>query len=251
MAERMSSKRLSRRQSSKLVLWAYELCRKQQRRRCVELSFLLHDHAERQPYLLADHHRAALLEGKVDEDEEDNAAEPLTNVQEQRILREGAINAFKSLAGDGEDSASEDEEAGFLLKPRSKEEEEVEQEDEEYRKFLLDMGGGEEEVRKILGMGEQPAWKAEEEAAPVSEGKKEKKKRKKDAALSQVEKEEIDKEKREKKEKKDDDFLMKWVYRHSTPSAMTYAQLHSQPRVDRPIGKARADVRRGRWEGQG
>lgn len=70
---------------------------------------------------------------------------------------------------------------------------------------MLEFGGGEEEVRKILGMGDQPAILKvlgdEEE-----EGEEEK------SAVSKIEKEEMKRQKQEKKAKKakdDDDFLMK------------------------------------------
>lgn len=154
--------------------------------------------------MLADHHRAALLDGthtQFNEDEDGGyQEEPLTNVQEQRMLREKAVSAFKGLADDSDDE--EEAEAGFL-KPRTKDEKEAEEDDEEYRRFLLEMGGGEAEVRKILGMGEQAAWTPAEEAeVEVKEDGKKKKKDKKDKkALGGADK--------EKKEKADDDFLMK------------------------------------------
>ena len=146
-----------------------------------------------------------MLYGTAEGIEED---EPLTNVQEQRMLRQGAISAFKSLADD-EESEGEDG-TGFVLKERKKDENEIGEEDEEYRKFLLDIGGGEEEVRKILGMGDAPAWNPDQEIVePVKENGKRDKKKKKDGALSKVEKEEMDKDRQEKKAKDDDDFLMK------------------------------------------
>lgn len=164
-------------------------------------------YAYHQPYLLADHHRAALL-GDSAGVEDDSV--PLTNVQEQRKLRAGAISAFKSLAEEDESEGDEEgeDDAGFVLKQRKKEDGELEQEDEEYRRFLLDMGGGEEEVRKILGMGDAPAWRADEKIAESS-SVPEKKKKKKDAVLNKAETEEMKREHQEKKEKADDDFLMK------------------------------------------
>jgi protein KRI1 len=87
---------------------------------------------------------------------------------------------------------------------REKQEEEVDLDDEEYRRFLLEMGGGEDEVRKILGIGESGIHnvRVEEDEevadepveAEVAEGKKKKK---------------VKSEKsKEKKAKQDDDFLM-------------------------------------------
>ena len=87
---------------------------------------------------------------------------------------------------------------------REKEEKEVDLDDEGYRQFLLEMGGGEDEVRKILGIGENPVNTVRidedeveaEEGAPIeAEGKKKKKKVKSEKS-------------REKKAKQDDDFLM-------------------------------------------
>lgn len=90
---------------------------------------------------------------------------------------------------------------------REKDEEEADQDDEEYRRFLLEMGGGEAEVRKILGMGEQPvpAVRLDEDedvteglAADAEVSEKDLRKQKKKAAKRQ-----------ERKVKEDDDFLMK------------------------------------------
>jgi protein KRI1 len=148
-----------------------------------------------QKYTLADHHRAALLSGRADDEDEDEQ-EPLTHVESQYRLRNEAVSAFKSLADESEEEDAE----GGLVK-REKEEKEVDLDDEEYRRFLLEMGGGEDEVRKILGIGENPVNTVRieedeiEEAEPVQvEGKKKKK---------------VKSEKsREKKAKQDDDFLM-------------------------------------------
>ena len=150
-----------------------------------------------QKYTLADHHRAALLSGRADEDDEEE--QPLTHVESQYRLRNEAVSAFKSLADESEEEDAE----GGLVK-REKEEKEVDLDDEEYRRFLLEMGGGEDEVRKILGIGENPVNTVRidedeveaEEAAPIEvEGKKKKKKVKSEKS-------------REKKAKQDDDFLM-------------------------------------------
>lgn len=121
----------------------------------------------------------------------------MTHVESQYKLRNEAVSAFKSLADESED----DEEGGLVR--REKEEVEVDLDDEEYRRFLLEMGGGEDEVRKILGIGESGIHNVrvdEDEVAhepvkvEVGEGKKKKK---------------VKSEKsKEKKAKQDDDFLM-------------------------------------------
>jgi protein KRI1 len=123
----------------------------------------------------------------------------LTHVESQYKLRNEAVSAFKSLA----DESDEEDAEGGLVK-RVKEEEEVDLDDEEYRRFLLEMGGGEDEVRKILGIGESGIHnvRVEEDEevadepveAELAEGKKKKK---------------VKSEKsKEKKAKQDDDFLM-------------------------------------------
>ena len=146
---------------------------------------------------MADHNRAALLNGTAGDEDEDEQ-ESLTHVESQYRLRNEAVSAFKSLADESED----DEEGGLVR--REKEEVEVDLDDEEYRRFLLEMGGGEDEVRKILGIGESAIHTVrveedEDEPAPaaetdVTEGKKKKR---------------VKTEKsKEKKAKQDDDFLM-------------------------------------------
>ena len=101
-----------------------------------------------QPITAADHHRAELLAehhtaNSVNADE----PEPQTYVQSQAALRAEAINAFKDLNGD-----DDDDEDNFELSARPKPDKEVEREVNEYRAFLLEMGGGEEEVRRTLGL---------------------------------------------------------------------------------------------------
>jgi protein KRI1 len=127
----------------------------------------------------------------------------LTHVESQYRLRNEAVSAFKSLA---DESDEEDAEGGLVR--REKEEQEVDLDDEEYRRFLLEMGGGEDEVRKILGIGESAIHtvRVEEDddeatepvVAEVAEGKKKKK---------------VKSEKsKERKAKQDDDFLMEYVF---------------------------------------
>lgn len=159
---------------------------------------------ESKPYLLADHHRSALLEGRVDEEaeEEENRWRPIPYAQEQRRLRKEAIEAFSAIPADDE---GEDE--GFV--PVKKEEGAGGvKEDEEYRQFLLEMGGGEEEVRRLLGMGDQAVSFVRADADDVSdpeavedaEGTVKKVKKESDKKI---------KKRMEKKAKDDDEFLMK------------------------------------------
>lgn len=151
-------------------------------------------------YTLADHHRAALLNGETNDIKEEEDTEPLTHVQSQYKLRNEAVSAFKALAEDSDDDGDGDD---GLLQKREKQDVEVDEDDEEYRRFLLEMGGGEEEVRKILGMGDQPVQTArlsdddEEQEATVPAVMQPKKLTKR--AIK----------KKERKAKEDDDFLMK------------------------------------------
>ncbi|KIR53381.1 protein KRI1 [Cryptococcus gattii Ru294] len=153
------------------------------------------------PYLLADYHRSKLLAGE-DQEEELDFDEPLTHVESQRRLRQEAVSAFKTLAAEPGDESDED-----FIQKRETDDQEIDEGDEEYKRFMLEFGGGEEEVRKILGMGDQPAILKvlgdEEE-----EGEEEK------SAVSKIEKEEMKRQKQEKKAKKakdDDDFLMNYI----------------------------------------
>ncbi|OWZ60901.1 hypothetical protein AYX15_06854, partial [Cryptococcus neoformans] len=153
------------------------------------------------PYLLADYHRSKLLAGEGQE-EEPESAEPLTHVESQRRLRQEAVSAFKTLAEESDDESDEE-----FIRKREKDAQEVDENDEEYKKFMLEFGGGEEEVRKILGMGDQPAILKVLE----SEGEEDEEEK---AAVSKIEKEEMERQKREKEAKKakdDDDFLMNYI----------------------------------------
>ncbi|EAL19062.1 hypothetical protein CNBH1640 [Cryptococcus deneoformans B-3501A] len=153
------------------------------------------------PYLLADYHRSKLLAGE-DQDEDSESAEPLTHVESQRRLRQEAVSAFKTLAEESDDESDEE-----FIQKREMDAQEVDEDDEEYKKFLLEFGGGEEEVRKILGMGDQPAiLKVLESEGGEDEEEK--------AAVSKIEKEELERQKQEKEAKKakdDDDFLMNYI----------------------------------------
>ena len=106
---------------------------------------------------MQDHQRIALLEGKLGgnpEDEDDTAdlpetIIPLTHVQEERALRDEVTKAFHTAIG-----GDEDEDEGFLVK-REKTDTERNDEKEAYRQFLLANGGGEEQVRELLGLGDE------------------------------------------------------------------------------------------------
>lgn len=133
----------------------------------------------------------------------------MTFVQETRKARDEAVNAFKAFAG----SDSEDEAEDLLVK-REMAPEEAEEDSEAYRQFLLEMGGGEEEVRKALGMGPAPLSMHREDSddeddfraeTAVEDGddkksKKDKKKAKKGKLSAE--------EKALKRSKADDEFLM-------------------------------------------
>lgn len=85
---------------------------------------------------------------------------PLTHVQEERALREEVTKAFHTAIGDDEVD-EEDEDGGFLVK-RNRTDIEKDAEKEEYRRFLLANGGGEDEVRKLLGLGDDEDANEEE-----------------------------------------------------------------------------------------
>jgi protein KRI1 len=140
----------------------------------------------------------ALLSGKTRDDDE----ELVTHVESQYRLKREAVEAFKSFADD------EDDEDFAPVKKEGADNDEDEAEDEEYRKFLLEMGGGEAEVRKLLGtdgtesgLGEETRElevKVKEKGAP---GKEKKPSREGKAAIAE--------EKKSVKAKADGDFLMK------------------------------------------
>lgn len=147
--------------------------------------------------MLADHHRAALLSG--DQEADVNPAE-LTNVQTERLVRAEALSAFHTFADEDE------EEGDFQLKPRKGGDDQIKEEDDgEYRRFMLEMGGGEEEIRRVLGTAKHPATRF-----PSNGGLDEDD----DAASEAEEKRErpVTKGARDQKVEEDDDFLMKWVY---------------------------------------
>jgi protein KRI1 len=164
----------------------------------------------RQAFSLQDHQRIALLSGKLahpdDEDSPRDLPEtiiPLSHVQEERALRDEVTRAFHTAIPDDEEE--EDEEDGFLVK-REKTDGERDAEKEAYRRFLLANGGGEDQVRELLGLGGD----AEDQGEVSDDGMD---------VLAQEEKAVTDatrqglerKEKTTRQKKDDDAFLMKYV----------------------------------------
>jgi protein KRI1 len=129
---------------------------------------------------------------------------PLTNVQSERVLRQQALSAFQNFGADDDDE--DDEGGGLVRKTDVKGVREEEKEEEEYRQFLLEMGGGEEAVRKVLGMGDEPVTGHREtiDDEVDTEVKSEAK-----APVSKVEREEMAKKKKAIKARAEEDFLMK------------------------------------------
>ena len=153
-------------------------------------------------------------------------------------MRQDAIKAFKSV----EEPAESDE----LLAIRPQDEIQEQEEAAEYRRFLLEMGGGEEEVRKILGL--DPAALTygvlDEDEEQVENDGLEK------TALSKVERRELKAKRRAAKTKTNEDFLMKYApLLQLQPSWLTAPQLHSKSRLDRPIGESGPELRPdcGQW----
>lgn len=174
-----------------------------------------------QPYLLADHQREALLSGLANEydDEEGDRREPLTltHVQAQAKLRKEVVSAFHALEDDDDDA---DEDGGFQPVKVDGEgaaaglgdEDEDAAADREYRKFLLEMGGGEDQVRSLLlseaPSGARPAGDATaEESTGTAEGEKKKRKKgKKGEVVPLTEEQKVAHQ--AKKAVADEDFLM-------------------------------------------
>lgn len=145
------------------------------------------------PFLLKDLHRQNLLAG-VDSDDEETA--PLTNFEIQKRAREDALSAFKAFG----DEVEQDDDDGFMRK-REKGEDEVQEDDEAYRAFLLEMGGGEQEVREALGMAGGPVtdYRADEEEEEEEPAETE---------LSDKQKAKLKAKRAKKRAQKDEDFLM-------------------------------------------
>ncbi|BEJ13502.1 hypothetical protein CspHIS471_0306760 [Cutaneotrichosporon sp. HIS471] len=146
------------------------------------------------PFLLKDLHRQNLLDG-VDSENEDE--EQLTNVQ---MSRRAAADARAAFAAFGDDSDDEE-----VLIKREKGDGEDETEDAAYRQFLLEMGGGEAEVRAALGMADAPTtdFREYEEETP--------KKMKKEKEMSEGKRAKREAKRQAKRGKADEDFLMDYI----------------------------------------
>ncbi|WWC65922.1 uncharacterized protein I303_108544 [Kwoniella dejecticola CBS 10117] len=180
-----------------------ELKRAQEKAQAKGIKTNISKKVAEKPYLLQDYHRAKLLAGDNGGDDEQEDEKPLTYVESRRKIQEDAITAFKLLADD-----ESDEEGDFITK-REKGEGEDDMEEAEYRQFLLEMGGGEDEVRKILGMGDQPISTTLVEESITGDEKAEK-----TEPISKAEKAEQKAKKKAKKERKtknDDEFLMNYI----------------------------------------
>ncbi|GMK56597.1 hypothetical protein CspeluHIS016_0304370 [Cutaneotrichosporon spelunceum] len=143
------------------------------------------------PFLLKDLHRQNLLDGVHSENEDE---EPLTNVE---LSRRAAADARAAFAAFGDDSDD-----GEVLTKRDRNDDEEESEDAAYRQFLLEMGGGESEVRAGLGMADAPVTGfREEEETP----------KKKDKEMSEGKRAKREAKRMAKRAQADEDFLMDYV----------------------------------------
>jgi protein KRI1 len=167
--------------------------------------------SQKKAFTLQDHQRLALLNSDPTLNEDifvpPETTIPLTNVQEERLLRKEVTAAFHSAVGQDGEQEEEGEADGFLKVTTGAVN--VDENKEAYRKFLLESGGGEDAVREILGLGERSSAvvKIEEDVEDnedESEGDKDEK--------SGVQKKKNKKTKKVdvKRSKQDDDeFLMK------------------------------------------
>lgn len=110
------------------------------------------------PFSIQDHQRLALLSGKAPGAEDDEAFDvtdlpdtiiPLSQVEEEHRLRAEVTSAFKNALASADADAEDDD--GFLVK-KDLSKAEVDKEQAAYRSFLLKHGGGEDQVRKTLGL---------------------------------------------------------------------------------------------------
>lgn len=157
---------------------------------------------------MQDHQRIALLEGKLahpdDDDGQQNLPEtiiPLSHVQEERALRDEVTKAFHTAIGGDEEEEDDD---GFLVK-REKTDTERDEDKEAYRRFLLSNGGGEEQVRELLGLGGDEVDEQDEVSDDGEDVAQQEQKAVTDANRQGLER----KEKSTRQKKDDDAFLMK------------------------------------------
>ncbi|KAJ9094327.1 hypothetical protein QFC19_008013 [Naganishia cerealis] len=198
------------------------------------------DKGKEKAFSLQDHQRIALLEGKLanpdEEDSPQNLPEtiiPLTHVQEERALRAEVTKAFHTAIGEDEDQEEDDD--GFLVK-RDRTDTEKDEEKEAYRKFLLANGGGEDEVRKLLGLGgeEDADVDGDEEIADDGEDVASKAQVDVRDANHQV----VARTEKSAREKKDDDaFLMNYILNRGWIDSEDQPEASTSAPVLKPAGK--------------
>ncbi|KAL1412555.1 Kinetochore protein Spc24 [Vanrija albida] len=194
--------------------------------------------AESKPFLLKDLHRDNLLSG-VQHDSDDEEDVPLTNYEAERRARAEAVSAFQAVGESDDDSDDE----GFLQK-REKDDGEEDDDDEAYRGFLLEMGGGEAEVRHALSMADQPLTHNREDSEDEEEETKKSKKKEK---LSAEEKEAKKAQRRAKKAQADEDFLMDYILNRGWIDKTA----EHVPTFDEIVGRARGEDEESEDESEG
>jgi len=141
-----------------------------------------------------------------------------THTEEQRQLLEETRAAFHTAVDDDDDG---------LLIPREKTKDEIELEEEEYRDYLKREVG--EDLEGLIVVGNSGGnEKSEDDTVKEKESKKKKKKSTKATEA--------------KGKDTDQEFLMKSVVFRITRAIAQFAQLYSQPGMDRQIGKTSTHV---------
>lgn len=131
----------------------------------------------------------------MDSENEEEDEVPLTNVEASRRARADALSAFAAFA-------ESDDEDGEVLKKRERGEDEEAEDDAAYRQFLLEMGGGEAEVRATLGMADAPVTDYRE----FEDEKPKKEKEGKEVSAEKAAKREA--KRKAQRARADEDFLM-------------------------------------------
>ncbi|CAK9783244.1 hypothetical protein CC85DRAFT_310258 [Cutaneotrichosporon oleaginosum] len=176
------------------------------------------------PFLLKDLHRQNLLDG-VDSDHEDE--EPLTNVE---AARRAAAEARAAFAAFGDDDSDD----GEVITKREKDDSEDEAEDAAYREFLLEMGGGESEVRAALGMADAPVTDYREFE---DDEKPKKKKKEEEKEMSEEKRAKKEAKRKAKRAKADEDFLMDYILNRGWIDR----EKKAVPTYEDIVGRERAD----------
>lgn len=163
--------------------------------------------------------RQVVLESNLHPESRSPSPEPLPHVEEQRVLRDETIAAFRIAADDDDDDG--------LLIPREKTKGEQEREEEEYRAFLEREVGT--DLRELVTIDAREDTKEDE--APLAVGDEEKKKKKKKTKSKEGK---AVKETGKSRQEDDQEFLMKYVLLMSSyiKSPHNFIQLHFKPRVD-------------------